>query len=219
MVKKTLFLFLFTLLLLQVRAQQRAPDDAFPRYKWEVGTDLLFFTKWRNVPPSLFVRLNTGSRAAWRFRVGGNYSEHLNPLAIDTSLTGTTQIKTNLIAFASTGREWQRQMGRFQFFYGSDIFTQYFLRRAELAIVLGKDYFPKDKEFSIGVSPFLGVKFFIHPQVSLSAESHIDLYYYSFKRENFAHNGYEFFYSDFKLKYFKTDFDSPIYVLNLMFHF
>jgi hypothetical protein len=223
MVKKTLFLFLFTLLLLPARAQQLAPDDAFPRYKWEVGTDLLFFTKWRNVPPSLFVRLNTGSRAAWRFRVGGSYDVNVNAPDIVVSRFGSLiSLKSQANAFASFGREWQQELGPFQIFYGSDIFLRYLLLRSKEGIIhipAPRTFYPLDQDLSFGLSPFIGIQYYFFSRFSLSVESHLDLAYRRVTYENFIipNNG-ELIYLNHRYDYFSASL-RPVYILNLLFHF
>lgn len=223
MLKRTTLILCLFALLGPAHAQQDRPEAAFPRYKWELGTDLLFLVNRNTVPPSVFVRLNSNHFTAWRFRVGGSYAANTStpPGWIHLpSSTGLTGIKTRMDAFLGVGREWQRDLGRFQLFYGSDIAFRLFSQRDKQGVFdQGKRFLPFRRETSVGLSPFIGMKYFIHPQVSVSAESHLDFYYRLLKLDSFAGNANgEISFSTDRWAYLLADF-RPLYVFHLSYHF
>lgn len=216
---------LFLLTGWQAQAQTEETQREVTRYPWDVSTDLLFVIDKNVVPPSVLVRRNTKTKkdrlTAYRFRLGGDYSEHLDPAPVDTGLSATSYRKTALVSFVSIGREWQKQWNQFQLFYGTDLFVRYDLEVLEYAIINGNDYYPKRKNLTVGVSPFIGMKFFIDSRISVSTEAHVDFSRYSEKTIGYVPgpdpNNID---TDTVVNdYFQINFNQPLYVLNLSYHF
>ena len=222
MKKTTLIIVTILAISWQVKAQENARNGReFTRYRWDVSTDLLWLINKNTIPPSVFVRLNTeknGRLMAYRFRLGGQYSEHLNP--IDTiSSTGT---ETDLRAFVSIGKEWQKQYNQLQLFYGTDLFFDYRLFQIE-AVQDEKGWLPRHRDISLGLSPFVGMRYFIHPRISFSTEAHVNAYF---------HQSYlkvllggltdpenpDPIFGTLRLNYFRLNI-SPIYIINFTYHF
>lgn len=203
-----------------MKAQQQIDKNSeIKPYKWDVGADLLWLIDKNSVPPSVFVRLNTDKNnrlSAYRFRLGGDYTEHLN--AIDT--LSSTQTKTNLKVFASLGKEWQKQYDQFQLFYGSDLFLNYRLFIFEYS----KDeegFFPKERDISLGVSPFVGMRYFLSSRISFSTEAHLNIYFHEWDKKTFYANPDPWAPLEVvrhRVHYLKMNVN-PIYALNLHYHF
>jgi hypothetical protein len=121
------------------------------------------------------------------------------------------------------GYEWQQQMGRFQLFYGYDVFLRYNTSletgSVRSSVVNGglKDATSYDYyAFSAGISPLAGVKFFISSQFSLSLETTYSISYYTgetkFKGPSYY---YGHSYKEKGLSYGLT----PLSAINATFHF
>ena len=218
MSRATIITLLFLALSWQVKAQQQtAKSSEIKRYKWDIGTDLLWLIDKNVVPPSVFVRLNTDKNnrlSAYRFRLGGNYEEHLN--TVDS--VRTTLIKSSLNAFISVGKEWHKQYDQFQFFYGSDIFLNYQRSIAEWDKD-EKGYFPRDREISTGVSPLIGMRYFLNSKISFSTEAHFNIFFHQWYRKT-NRNEYDGTLTvvEHRLDYLKMNIN-PFYTLNLHYHF
>jgi hypothetical protein len=185
MKKPYLMLALLLALAWQVQAQQKQEYlRNIIRYRWDIGSDLLWLVNKNSVLPSAFVRLNTernGNLSAFRFRVGGDYTEHLH--TYDT--LQSTLTKTDLTLFLSLGKEWQEQFNQFQLFYGVDLFYHIVYKVLEFS-QNKKGFFPRDRATSIGLSPFLGFRYFLHSRFSISTEAHLSIFYYEFAQKYFV---------------------------------
>ncbi len=128
----------------------------------------------------------------------------------------------------SAGYEWQQQFGRFQLFYGADIFAGHFTdKRAGQLFYIEADPSgnPVRREkpveavyrrSSIGFAPLAGVKYFIHPHLSLSMESSVYVRY-SWNYQKSDYSSY-FLQRTAKGNGLATSL-IPISALNLTFHF
>lgn len=222
--KKVFFVFSLMIVCYSQGIAQQGKNEApeIERLKWDVGLDLLWLIDKNAVPPSLFLRLNTekkGRLAAYRFRIGGDYTEHLN--VVDS--VNTTMQQTNLNTFLSVGKEWQKQREQFQLFYGADIFLN-------LSYVIfenardEKGYLPRIRTTSFGISPLIGMRYFVHSNISFSSEAHFNVYYREeYRREVDSNNpqpspeGYTYSIVN-RFQRLKMDIN-PIYTLNLTYHF
>jgi hypothetical protein len=202
--------------------QRKTETPKIERHKWDVGLDLLWLIDKNVVPPSLFLRLNTekkGQLAAYRFRIGGDYTERLN--VVDS--LSTTMLQTNLNTFLCVGKEWQKQWEQFQLFYGTDIFLNFGYAIVENARD-EKGYFPRIRTTSLGVSPLIGMRYFVHSNISFSTEAHFNFYYREEYRRVVDRNnpqpspeGHTYSIVN-RFQHFKMDIN-PIYTLNLTYHF
>ncbi|MDO1451705.1 hypothetical protein Q0590_35860 [Rhodocytophaga aerolata] len=221
--KKTWMICLLLCLGWQLQAQEKEENSReVERYTWDIGTDLLFLINKNVVPPSLFVRWNRekdNKLSAYRFRLGADFAQHLNPNKIDTSWAGSSFKKTAFTLFSSVGKEWQKQFNQFQLFYGADVFLQYTYEVYEGAILFGKDYYPRNRNLITGISPFVGMKFFIHSRISLSAEAHANMAYNSMAIHSFDAVANPPTPSKLTANFFQLRFNQPLYVFQLSYHF
>lgn len=208
----------------QLLAQEKEENSReIERYSWDIGTDLLFLINKNVVPPSVFVRWNRekdNQLSAYRFRLGADFAQHLNPNKIDTSWAGNTGFKkTAFTLFSSVGKEWQKQFNQFQLCYGADLFLQYSREVYETAILFGEDYYPRYRNLTTGISPFVGMKFFIHSRISLSAEAHMNIAYNSMGMDLFYAAANPPTNKKTTANFFQVRFNQPLYVLQLSYHF
>ncbi len=106
---------------------------------------------------------------------------------------------------ASIGYEWQKYYGRFLMHYGYDVGIGGFMEKTadiltyfdrQLPVYERKAVFlpihNETKGWDVSVSPLVGVKYFIHPMISISAETQIKLSYgRSHENSNYsANHGY-----------------------------
>ncbi|GAA3959609.1 hypothetical protein [Hymenobacter antarcticus] len=130
--------------------------------------------------------------------------------------------RNNAISLStSLGYEWQHQVGKFQFFYGYDVFLGYLATTEEgtLRNATGRREATSYDYHSLraGVSPVAGVKFFIHPRFSLSLES---AYSFSYFRSTAKFSGPVYGY--FSRSYTENGFSyglKPVSAINATFHF
>lgn len=122
---------------------------------------------------------------------------------------------------AGIGYEWQRQMGRFQLFYGYDVFARYSTFFDSGTIRNGRTAPDATStsyhSFSVGVSPLAGVKYFVSPQFSISFESSYSIGYYR-SSSSFTGPMYGMFNRDYEeqgISYGLT----PLSAINATFHF
>jgi hypothetical protein len=158
-----------SLLLYAPTAQAQDKHDSLTRYKWEIGTDLLWLIDKNTLPPtSIFVRRHT-EKGAWRLRVGYNYQNNERRLFDTLDLYQTEQHEV----LFRMGYEQKRNQKKFQLFYGTDIHLGYVYQKQD-------DYYDTDtnpgidsrtfgnrKTLGIGLVTFIGLKYHIHPQVSV----------------------------------------------------
>lgn len=221
--KKTLFLslLLFCAFLVQVQAQSYTPtpDSVFQRLKWEIGTDVLWIVKKNTLPYSLFLRVHQKDNTAYRFRVGGDYTQHTNPVDSVKSWGNTAMNKERLNLYVSAGEEWQKDYNQLRALYGVDAFASYALTRSEFNVVNFDTFLPNEKEFAVGFSPFIGLQYFISPNVSLSTEMHLEIAYHQDKKRTLDRDMLPDVKEDVEdFKYLKLNY-KPFTSINLSFHF
>ncbi len=72
----------------------------------------------------------------------------------------------------SAGYEYQQLFNRWQFYYGSDLATNYSYNRQKDTNASPKEEVIKQiSSYGVGLKPFLGFKYFISPRFSLSSET------------------------------------------------
>lgn len=202
---------------------QEIKKDSITRYKWEVGTDLLWLIDKNSAPRnSVFIRRNfttkNGKLRAWRLRVSGK-------LYLDKSDDGATAFDSleiqDYAMFIRTGYEWQKQYGKFQLNYGIDAHFSWEKTKAEgarqveingMPVTVLTSYY--SQTWQSGLVPFVGAKYFITPRWGLSAEANITAYYQHYNW--LSRSGGGFGRKD--LKSFNLSFN-PFYVLQLSYFF
>ena len=122
---------------------------------------------------------------------------------------------------AGIGYEWQRQLGRFQLFYGYDVFARYNTISDSGTIRNGRTVPDATSNtyhsFSAGVSPLAGIKYFVSSQFSISFESAYSIGYYR-SSSSFTGPVYGVFgrsYQEQGISYGLT----PVSAINATFHF
>ncbi|WP_149241885.1 hypothetical protein [Dyadobacter sp. 32] len=144
----------------------KAQKDSLVLFKWDVSLDVLnLFKGYRGV----MIRYAPGSRGAFRLAISSlshSTDEHFQ--YYDT--TGTVpqhQLYKRKTFNLSTllGYERRKDYGRHQLFYGMDIGVDYNWAR-EYIVTL----YPA-KVYSIGVHPFVGLKYRVSNRLSISAEA------------------------------------------------
>lgn len=161
-------------------------ETEFGMHKWEVGINiapLLKLTQPSNFVYPYLIKLNMGKknrRSALRFMVSPyliNVKD--NPTPDSTSGTYFETRNTNFSPTAAIGYEWQRQFGRFSYYYGSDIAFRFRLNQGKSDNYLvgnerGKSIF-KTSTTSFHISPLLGARYYLLPRVAVSLESQLQL--------------------------------------------
>lgn len=231
--------FLVAVLLLPLTLPAQNDSVAVPeangrlikRYRFDVSTDLLSLLR-ENTGVTLFVRNNLvkpkkkgyGTRkVAYRFRLGleGQLSQRVqnDTLSIPGGYNYGVYVPSNAFISAGAGYEWQQALGRFQLFYGYDVGAHYRSQRVR--------NFPQQngnhlyvithtvRQSVFGVSPLIGMKYFIHSRVSVSGEATFSGYY-TFHRELLRDTGRPA--DKIALRYFNFR-TNPLAVLNLSYHF
>jgi hypothetical protein len=204
----------------KVKAQDESKEKKIKRYQWEVAANPLFFINpsatlpYVSTPSILFrrhtenIRKKTLVKGALRLRVGLyanlRQADSLGSLSINPSTAISVASGTNFLSLLQIGKEWQKQIGRFQLLYGMDIEHQFEYRKDDLL-------FPQIGSTNIhrvALNPFLGVKFFIDARFSLSFESTWSFFYTRGKRKQ-----KQLSYSDFATNIF------PVYAVNFSYYF
>ncbi|NJL13916.1 MAG: hypothetical protein HC913_13535, partial [Microscillaceae bacterium] len=218
--------FASTLLLLYAgippaKAQSPTPDSLI-RYKWEIATDLLWLIDKNTVPRfSVFGRMNittkNGKHRAWRLRLATDFSK------VDSSqINGTVPTDMDRFGiYSQLGYEWQKTEKKFCWFYGTDFLFEYESLKHRAIGVINKTGSNFDI-WTMGLTGFLGIKYFIHPRFSISGETNFQFTYNSFKRTGFATglNSPDFTGTQSAENRSEWNFTfQPLYVLNLGFHF
>lgn len=166
------------------------------RMTWEVGTDVYpwLFNGGGGRRTSIFVRKNVTKvkglnevYRAYRFRVGLNSANN----SIDTLNSVSNSRIQSFNPFLMLGYEYQQQMGKWQLFYGSDISfsynhgnyesPRYYYSNSSNTDLIGVEY-RKSTSYNLGLSPFIGMKYFVHPRFVISLESNFLLYYSSYSQ-------------------------------------
>ncbi len=139
-------------------------------------------------------------------RMGLGYKFHFAKSALRTKFTLGKQNKDNVNEIDSFGNErnlvrseiflgyeFHKNFKNTQFFYGADIFYNYINTEYvnyNIDAIYGRDIYSEStytKE-GYGVSPFIGVKYFINPMISISTEMKLLIEKYSSKSESMYDN-------------------------------
>jgi len=181
---------------------------------------------------------------AYRFRVGSNLSfENFKMPNINTNWTfpGYYQYYNrntsgNSSFFIRVGKEKQIRVRRFELFYGYDFFflynnfyehylyIQYYNVGQSDPYSVNQDWTYRDKSYSFGIAPIGGIKYFLIPRLSFSAEATFNVAY--FKREktqtgrNYNNSTQE--YSDQTIPLSTNGLQmsiNPLYVVNIGYYF
>jgi hypothetical protein len=178
--------------------EEKLKDVQWNIHKKEIGLDFKFLDKnlsLRSIGSNLIFKKHFGEKKfisrnekkALRIQFGGSADY---PIGQQDSLgrnSGFRNVSFNeqrtLNVRMLIGVEWQKQIKRIQLYYGLDIGIQYFERSNPYSItwvsfpsgdIVG---YATDEESSVGIPlfGFMGLKYFIHPRVSISIESALNI--------------------------------------------
>jgi hypothetical protein len=92
----------------------------------------------------------------------------------------TNRQRSDNYAAVGVGKEIQENLGRFQFFYGLDVFASFqnykVIERAYFvdpgtSTLYAQEHHRSNRDLRGGVTPFAGLRFFVHPRISFAFES------------------------------------------------
>lgn len=159
--KKIVFIVLLWVSFAQVFAQ----DSLQKTRKWEVALNFRQIISLNYNPAALFLKKHLPNNRAWRLRFAVNYQNTKHSLNL-TPNNESTQFNMAL------GHEWQKPFGKFQIFYGTDLEGN--LQKNRTASYLTTNYNVQYfNNINIDNFYFVGIKYFIHPRLSVSAENFI----------------------------------------------
>ena len=193
----------------QTNKENTKDEIRWNQYKNEIALDCKFLNKDLNlnsIGSNLIYKKRFGEKKfiavnekkSWRFQIGGfadypviskdtfNFN-NLSPRFIDNEKI----INVRLLA----GIEWQKQMGRFQLYYGIDTGLSFF--KEDDPINYYRFYSNGDvdyegyERFDAGIPfiGFMGLKYFFHPRFSVAIESSLSLGVFYSKYTTIGHNG------------------------------
>ena len=174
--KKLLLVFLFFALGQGLYAQQdstltKPPNEKnYQIYTWDIGADLrplLFYPSSSYIPGRISLRRNFS-----KIKQGGKVVYRANRLGLEIAYRNSespyANLGNNFRVGITFGKEYQKPLGRFQFFYGADFTPILEIDRPVLAN--NPDNSPTHYYFAFNSSVFTGFKFFIHSRFMLSWE-------------------------------------------------
>ena len=215
-------ILLLIALAVSVSNAQDKMENVLQPHGWEITLNmqkLLFIPQPYNWSFPYLVKRHNNRGGAWR-------------LMIFPSLVNQAYYPQPKVVFrdndtwaidALVGYEWQKQKGRFCYYYGIDGALKYQKKTEKNdkytwrfpngdRVGFRKDL---DQQTSLWVSPFVGAKFFINHRFSLSVESHLRLLY-GINTERQYFEGTLMKYRDTIYHQIESD---PIYCLGLGYHF
>ncbi len=187
-----LLLFIFSNNL-YAQEKEAKKKRAFNINKNEIGIDIQNLFKGGTLGTSLVYKKRVGEKTysplnkkkTLRFEIGGNGEIPLTDTSdYDLDTLGTSNVsnllRKSIIVYSYVGFEWQFQRNRVQYFYGFKTRLSYskinYLSATISSSLLGGSYLINtEKEISIPLVGFGGVKYFFTPEFSLSLESSLSI--------------------------------------------
>jgi hypothetical protein len=179
----------------QTEKENTKAEIKWNQYKNEIALDCKFLNKDLNlnsIGTNLMYKKRFGEKKfisvtdkkSWRFQIGGfaDYpiasKDTFNLNGIYPRLIDNEKIiNVRLLA----GIEWQKQMGRFQLYYGLDTGVSFYKEDNPIYTYIyysdgTRDYEGMEKlEAGLPVIGFMGLKYFFHPRFSVAIESSLSL--------------------------------------------
>jgi hypothetical protein len=211
---------LFTFFWQKAEAQEANTKKELLFHKWEIATNPIPLFNASIVEPylsvpSILLRVHKENKSqeivlksAFRLRLGlyanSRKADSLGILNINPSTSISVAPSTNFLYLLQIGKEWQKQVGRFQLLYGIDLVHQLEYRKDDLIYTqIGSSTINR-----LAINPFVGVKFFIDARFAVSMESAWSFFYTKGKRQQ-----KQLSYSDFATNIF------PLYAFNFSYYF
>lgn len=212
-----------------ITAFKNSVDEPIERHKWEVNVNIIPLLKLQssdNWTYTYLIKRNVGlekSFGAWRFMINPYLLRKNQKFAGDSTFNYTNPKSTYFTPSVVLGFEWQNIMGRFTFFYGSDLGwrTELATSHDDKAIQnsingpISGVLRTKSIKNALSISPLIGGKYYLNHRFSLSLESQVR-FLYSQKKQSTHFNGRQVFSENLKEPEIAT-FAS--YVLNLSYNF
>ncbi|HMR42346.1 MAG TPA: hypothetical protein PKC40_00865 [Saprospiraceae bacterium] len=215
---KTILAFAFIFAILSgLSAQENTKEEpVYNQFKNEIGIDFQNLFSFNTLGSSLVFKKRIGEKRfislnekrVLRFQTGFFVD---NSLAIDTAsnnysyfmnryAAGDAFKDKNINSRILVGMEWQKQKGRWQFFYGFDIgvgysiadrITGYYYQYSGNVIINEGFITSKEESLNFPTYGFFGLKYFFTPRVSLSVESAISAGFSKIKSNETRHSSIE----------------------------
>jgi hypothetical protein len=209
----------------QVKAQEEEKEQKIKRYEWEIMTNPIYIfyplTSGQSIPAMIMVRKHTEQikkkalvKSAYRFRL------NLSGSAIKADSLGVLNLPSGGsvsigegIGFqigVAIGKEWQKQIGKFQIFYGTDIHVGYDKNEYKYPQTPLSSQIWNNEIKSFGINPLIGVKYFLNARFAFSLESALSAIYV---RRKSLDGWRQLNYSSY------SAYISPVYNFNFSYHF
>lgn len=148
-----------------------------PSYKWEVGIDALSLTNRAKDAFGFIVKRNyqaSSGRKALRLK--------FLPRLVNSPGTGGTARENNSSINIAVGYEWQKMYNNFSVLYGVEPFFQYNIIKVT-SLSTGTVSFSQT-DTKVGISGFIGGRYYINKHLSLTVETHLIYQYYNANGDN-----------------------------------
>lgn len=175
--------------------------DTIPKYRFEVGTDLLWLIDKNELPDfSLHLKIHNKSKkyhGAYRFMAGINYFYQDSTLF---TVSDKSNIKKTSTYVFRSGYQFISHYDKIQLYYGADLHFSYskYSTDAPYGYVLDSDgiYYARSNleiinTYESGIIGLMGVSYFINSRISFSLESNFSTYY-SHRKHKYGHYNLEF---------------------------
>lgn len=179
-------------------------NSAAPFYKWEVGIDALPLIDKAKDAFGYIVKRNyqtSSGRKALRLKL-------LPQISTSPGTSGTARTNNSSINIA-IGYEFQKMFGHFSAIYGFEPFYQHSLVKVTV-IPSGVISF-KQTDSKIGISGFIGGRYYINNHIALTLETHLVYQYRTTKSEDVST-----FYS---FGNYNQILINPVHALYISYHF
>ncbi len=185
-------LMVFLLLHGKTKAQEDEKEQKIKRYEWEIMTNPIYvfypLTGTNSIPAIIMLRKHTEQikkkslvKSAYRLRVNlsGSTTKVDSLGVVNLPSGGGVYIGsgTSLSLGIALGKEWQKQIGKYQFFYGTDIYLSYAKNDISYPQTPLSSPIWNFETQSLGISPLIGVKYFLNARFALSLESALNVGY------------------------------------------
>jgi len=185
--KKIIFLMFVLNIFGQVHGQTDSlkKEKTFQRYTWDIGTDARPLVYGGN-SATIFLRKNFSKITkdskivykATRLGLTFRYRQPLPSNNLGNIYGWLYEQNSDIFLEASFGKEYQKSLGKFQFFYGWDLLAGFEKMRYYYPLTTKNEMTSKKIDFwSIQTRTFVGFKYFLHPRFMLSWEASFHLQY------------------------------------------
>lgn len=190
-------LIYLSLVSLELFSQVDASDSRKPRHELNIIVDDIF-AKPLVIEPTEYndylSEIQKIPKVGLGYKVNYNHSAFRTKVSFGSSQNSTystvndTKRDYSIVSTQLTiGYEWQKNMNNLQIFYGVDLFIDYNnLTTKNSSYYNSISYHSKNSSYTtgFGVSPFLGIEYFVSPYLSFSTEINFTFESYKGKTKN-----------------------------------